>query len=433
MPICFVCINSVCCGVGMELDILCALAERDSYERYAKYIKEHALSKECFTILKDMGEHFKTNEEETEIEWGSFRTEFFLKYHPSIDDDAGDVYSRILTLLEEHSTEEGIEEALSFLFLRATAEDLIAEAETLAERGGKVEDLNKLSSIIDKCKEDLGSTLDVDSMFVSDSLEELLVATDRKGGMQWRLPVLNDAIGAVTVGDLIVVSSRPDGGKTTFLCSEATCMAEQMPTDKHVLWFNNEEGGAKVKVRLFCAALGVPRDTLDASPVASQKAYNDLMGRPDKIKFYDKPALSTHDIEDALRAYPAGLIIIDQLWKVHGFERSSSSDVDRQAKLFQWAREIAKEYAPVITVHQADGTAENTMWIEMDRLYGSKTAIQGEADAIITLGRSSELPANTRGLYIPKNKFSSPVEEARNIKAEVIIEPTIARVVSPKE
>ena len=64
-------------------------------------------------------------------------------------------------------------------------------------------------------------------------------------------------------------------------------------------------------------------------------------------------------------------------------------------------------------------------------MHGSQTDIQGEADAIIALGRTHE-PGfeQSRFIYIPKNKLAGgPLsdESQRNGKFEVLIQPDIAR------
>ena len=71
------------------------------------------------------------------------------------------------------------------------------------------------------------------------------------------------------------------------------------------------------------------------------------------------------------------------------------------------------------SVHQARGDANNERYIEMHQLAGSQQAIQGEADAIIMLGRDQETP-QARYIYVPKNKLPTPGDQTqRNIKAEV--------------
>ena len=136
--------------------------------------------------------------------------------------------------------------------------------------------------------------------------------------------------------------------------------------------------------------------------------------------------MSVYDVETLVEKYDVGLLIFDQLWKVHGFEKDAGNEVTRQTMIFNWAREMAKKIAPVITVHQADGSAEGQKWIDMGQLYGSKTGVQGEADAIITIGRLPE-EGDKRYLYIPKNKLDGNNQALRNGRFEIEILPEIGR------
>jgi hypothetical protein len=98
--------------------------------------------------------------------------------------------------------------------------------------------------------------------------------------------------------------------------------------------------------------------------------------------------------------------------------------------LYQWARELAKTYAPVIAVSQAGGTAENKLWLTMDDVDSSKTAKQGEADFIIGIGKESDNTSNARYLNISKNKLigdKDTLPDLRHGNQTVMIKPDVAR------
>lgn len=220
-------------------------------------------------------------------------------------------------------------------------------------------------------------------------------------------------------------------GKTTMLAAESTFMANQLLKEQTVLWFNNEEEGKKVKFRIIQAAIGWTSAAIEANPVKAYNLYEKEVGTLKKILIYDRPAFSYRDVHAVLKDYNPGLIIFDQLRKVKGFEKEGGNDVGRLQLLFQQAREWAKEFAPVINVHQARGDAEGQKWIELNQMHGSQTDIQGEVDAVIALGRSHE-PGfeKSRFLYMPKNKMAggpTSDEKYRNGKFEVEIQPEIAR------
>lgn len=219
---------------------------------------------------------------------------------------------------------------------------------------------------------------------------------------------------------------------TTFLCSEATYMAEQLPIEKDIFWANNEEMGSKVTQRIYQAALGQNKTDMRVDKLTTAHKLKAALGRLDRFKLYDDKAMTVGGVNNALSKCNPGLIIFDQLWKVNGFPEAHN-DVDKITKLFGWARELAEKYdCPVISVHQADGSASGVEYIEMNQMYGSKTGIQGEADAILGIGRSVDpsVGNNTRFLHISKNKLDGGArsdDKERNGKWMVEIQPYIAR------
>jgi hypothetical protein len=209
-------------------------------------------------------------------------------------------------------------------------------------------------------------------------------------------------------------------------------MAKQLDTDRDVIWFNNEETRKKVKQRIFQAALGWTKDQLSDNKVKTRAELERELGRINRVRVIDDKNLSVSVVEDVLEGSKPGLIIFDQLWKIVGF-KEAFSETDRMRLLFAWARSLADRYAPVINVHQADGSAHGEMYINMNQLYNSKTGIQGEADVILGIGRTldtSPAEVNRRYLYVSKNKLDGgPMtkDDMRNGRYTVEIQPTIAR------
>jgi len=89
-----------------------------------------------------------------------------------------------------------------------------------------------------------------DVEFVTDDLSTLYNTAIKTQGLRWRLDFLNQAVGSLRKGDFGFIFARPETGKTTFLASEVTNMAEQLfkTTGKPAVWANNEEAGSKVKL-----------------------------------------------------------------------------------------------------------------------------------------------------------------------------------------
>lgn len=78
-----------------------------------------------------------------------------------------------------------------------------------------------------------------DGAFVTDDLTTLISDSITTPGLRWRLNTLNQMLGSLRKGDFGFVFARPETGKTTFLASEVTYMAEQLKEDSGpILWVN---------------------------------------------------------------------------------------------------------------------------------------------------------------------------------------------------
>jgi len=266
--------------------------------------------------------------------------------------------------------------------------------------------------------------------FITDNIEELLTETFRKPGLRWRLNTLNQMLGSLRGGDFGFIFARPETGKTTFLASETTFMAEQLGEDDGpIIWFNNEEKGSKVKIRCYQASLGAELAAINSNTASANAAF--LKRTKGKhLLLNPKGSINKSMVEQVCRRYKPSLIIFDQIDKIVGFE-ADREDL-KLGSMYQWARELAKELdCPVIGVCQADGTGEGQKWLTMGNVANAKTAKQAEADWIIGIGKVPDTGyENVRYLHASKNKLSGDedsIPDQRHGKREVIIKPSIAR------
>lgn len=256
-------------------------------------------------------------------------------------------------------------------------------------------------------------------------LEKLYDSQVATPGLRWRVNWLNQALGSLRKGDFGFIFARPETGKTTFLASEVTHMVAQ--TEGEVLWFNNEEQGNKVAIRCYQAALGIEQSFLFDDRERRQRQYVSATGN--RIKILDfEDSNSRTKIESILKNSNPALIIFDQIDKIKGF-KGDRNDLELKA-IYQWAREVAKTYAPVIAVSQASGEAEGKLFLTMDMVDGSKTAKQGEADWILGIGKEQDNTSRTRFFNIVKNKLigdADTMPDLRHGSTQVMIKPEIAR------
>ena len=233
-------------------------------------------------------------------------------------------------------------------------------------------------------------------------------------------------LGSLRQGDFGFIFARPEVGKTTFLASEVTFMANQLE-EGAVLWVNNEQAGKVVMSRCYQAALGLSTKQLYQNFAQHQLEFIRLTG--DRIKILDDANANRKQINILCKKLRPKLIVLDQIDKIRGFENDR---YDLKMKdIYQWARELSKLYGPTIGTCQAGGTGEGKKWLQMNDVDSSHTAKQGEADFILGIGKQlDENYDSERYLCLSKNKLpgdEDTIEALRHGRCPVTFKPEIAR------
>lgn len=290
----------------------------------------------------------------------------------------------------------------------------------------KPEDLEALFKEANKPVESLPLTA------VTTDLEQLITEVYSESGLRWRLECLNKALGSLRPGDFGFVFARPETGKTTFLASEATRMLEQGGS---VIWFNNEEQGNKVMLRVIQSYFGATKEQILSNTRrykeeflkrSEGKSPNQGIGR---FQLFDSSTIGRRDVETIVSRISPNLVIYDQIDKIKGF--AADREDLRLGAIYQWARELAKGSHAAIGVCQADGTAEGVRYLTMEHVANAKTSKQAEGDFIVGIGKSHDTGLEyARFLNICKNKLTGDKDslpEFRHGRFEVLIQPEVAR------
>ena len=337
------------------------------------------------------------------------------------------------TLLKElHAIETNsvvLEELLLSVVQRQKAYDLALASLEVSEGRKDYGDLLVLANDLNATKSD---SVVSESMFVTNDLGELYNESKLHTGLRWRLQTLNRMLGSLRKCDFGFIFARPESGKTTFLASEVTNFATQVANGNvestgPVIWFNNEEQGSKVQLRLYQAMLGLTLTELFSDIEGNKQKYMELGG--ECLKIFDSASIHRKQVEQIVRELQPSLIIFDQLDKVKGF--TDDREDLRLGSIYIWGRELAKQYCPVIAVCQADASGEGKKWLAMDNVANAKTAKQAEADWILGIGKThSEAEEYMRHLSLCKNKLTGDADtepELRHGRLSVNINPEIAR------
>lgn len=401
-----------------ELTLVKAFLSKDIYNIYnhlidIKYIKN--TYKELgyiYEALASLHEQVATN-----LSLSDLRSFFFTLY-PECDKE---LYSGLFdTIAEDETSDDTLTAMIKEIQIRKAALKLSEQA-FLVHQGKAPPD--SLTGMMD------GFTSDKETMKrVTLDIEQLLNKRYSTKGIPWRLNCLNRSLGGLRDGDFGFLFARPETGKTTFLASEVSHMlpyAKEM--GRSIDWFNNEEDGDKVMLRIYQAYFGVGIDKLASNFPAYRKAFQAEFDGV--LNMYDEGNMHRKDIERLIVKDNPCIVLYDQLPKIKGFN-ADRKDLELGA-IFQWARELAKGNHAGIAVSQADGTAEGVRYLTMDHVANAKTAVQAEADWILGIGKTHDQNLEmVRYLNISKNKLTGDdqtIEELRHGSFETIIRPDIAR------
>jgi len=419
----------------MDYDVLYLCSQsKENLAKYRRYIKPHVVTKETNIILDGMDKYYKTFPGVSDFAWDSFSAFLIADQSKRLTDDAivklRMTLTKAKTFVPHHAHEEVVKTLIELDYLA----QIMEECEKVKEGESDLEHVHILATDALKSVE---RYIEKDELFVSADLSSI---ADRisSTGYEWRLDVLNRSLGPLRTGNFVIVAARVEVGKTTFLASEISYIAQQLPKGRPVVWVNNEEESSVVFFRIVQAALGQESKTLIADPNRAMASYTSLMGgNKDQIRV-TKDMNNVRDLETLFREVNPGLIVFDQLDKVDGFNKGDEREDIKLGKIYKWARELARNYGPVIAASQLSASVvdlKDPPFIGMDALRGSKTDKPGEADVVLTIGKYKEPKSPEeemiRTINVPKNKLpgggTKQMESERHGQYLVTIDPIRAR------
>lgn len=248
---------------------------------------------------------------------------------------------------------------------------------------------------------------EAESPFSEMSLDDLLIQNEGDG-MAFRLSCVRKALGCLPGGTLGHVFARPEVGKTSFLHSEVTYLAPQLEEDDCIVWINNEEPAARVKLRQYCAISGMTVDEIRANPDKAKQIFQANGGR--RIHLVDEAVLSLGQIEKLCKEYRPRFVVIDQGDKVtYQGAGKAGNTAERLKAVYDGLREVVKRCntewkCDILTVGQADAASEGKRILAQANLDAGKTGKAGAFDYIIGIGYDPTKP-EARYITFCKNKL----------------------------
>lgn len=375
---------------SIDRDILKYCSKRDNYFEMEGIIDKSLCIKESWQILSDFGEYFKEHPNEQEIT-DDFKMWQRIKKHPDWKAEKASQMAGLVDSILGHPDPNRTSFMDNLYHLRAVG--FYTGIATDLEMGRiTTEDAEAKARSFVRARPE-------DTTLVQLTLDQLATTTGA-GGYYWRLEDLNRSLGPIKKGDFVIVAKRPEVGGTSFLVSEMSYMLEQ--TKGNAVIFNNEEEPSKVYSRMVSAALNVDYRKLLGDPAKYQAAYDSWL-KGSKFDLVHDTGMTISSIHKHLEEREYDLIGINVLLKVGG--TGQKEDHDKFQALGEECRRIAQQYGPVLAIVQADPTAEGMQYIPQDRIYKSKTALQGEADALIMIGTDEDIKDDVRYIHVAKNKI----------------------------
>ena len=397
--------------------------DKQLYLRYNKYLNLSYIKsnykdiyKVYCSIIQIYTKHSNVSITKAELE------SVYLTNYPVLKDaDRKELLGLLDRIFASEGNESILTETLQSHRLRSLAGEVAIAALEVSEGKKPLGTLQKAYSAL----EDREARLDV--TWVTDDLEALYAVTAGGSGITWPLDCLNKSLGPLRKGNMGFLFARPEGGKTTFVAHMATHAVQQV--DKPIIWFNNEQPGEEVKIRLYQAAFGITSHELFANRSKYMQLYQDKT--KGLIHLLDNATIDRGTVEAVLEQQQPSLVIFDQIDKIYGFD-NDRYDLELGQR-YQWARELAKAYCPIIGVTQADASGENVKYLSMSNVANAKTAKQAEADWILGIGSSQNDDFKLyRYFNISKNKLLGDANtnpELRHGKFQVVIQPELARYI----
>lgn len=273
--------------------------------------------------------------------------------------------------------------------------------------------------VLDSVSADINNYIDLlhnppDSLVVPEpclmSLEDMVEQEIDDKGIPWHLPEITRIVGGVRDKTLGLIYAFVDSGKTSFSLASASSFCEYLwqngGRDERICYLGNEESAQRLRLRFIQACTNWTRTQIkDDMATATARAVDsglDLMYIFDEI-------VHGEQVRYVLDEYKPRILFVDQATDIDIETKRKSDGVEYQKQLFKYYRKLASKYdCAIIGVSQGVGDAENTKWLKLSDIYGSRVAIQGALDYGIGIGRIIKDPSKEdfRYIHVPKNKLN---------------------------
>lgn len=397
---------------------------RSDFYKLKDMIPGANLDPQAVAILADFEKYFEKFPTHNSVDMTTFLPRF-KAWHPKMSDDKFNSFRAMLL----NTVPSPDEDQRTNILAELSELELMTKLANLAEQfnsGDLPDAFSAVSLTMDSFKERTGRQ---GIRYIDTPIGDLLQDEFNDAGIAWRLDCLNRSMRRLRPGDFGIIAGRPDKGKTSFISSEVTFFASQLPPDLNIVWLNNEGFGKRIIPRLYQSALDLSMNDLKERHTNGVLVdqYREAVGRIDKIRILDIHGLSTGQVESILDDNNPGVIVYDMIDKIRGFGDAARTDLMLE-QMYDWGRERSVKYGCVgLATSQISNDGDGMQFPTLGMLKDSKTGKQGACDFQLMIGASNDIGlAGSRFISLPKNKLRRP-DGASDPRAEVIFDGTRAR------
>lgn len=407
-------------------------SSREDFQKLYPLLPKETLDKRTVAIADDFKKYYDMMPSHKWIDLETFLPRF-KAWHPSMKEEEFNVY---LAIVRNIMAKEPDDDQRRMIYADISELHMMTRLANLAiqhQEGDLADPFTEITAVMDEYRVATNQKLQT---FIDTPIEELLQEEFDDTGVAWRLGALRRSTRKLRPGDFGIIAGRPDKGKTSFIASEITYMAAQMPKGRPIIWLNNEGPGKRIIPRLYQAALNLSMEEMKQQSregklvPAMRKAIG---GELNRIRVCDIHGWSNGQVEMLLADTNPGLIIYDMIDSIRGFGDAARTDLQLE-HMYQWARERSVKYECIgLATSQISNEGDGLQFPPLPMLKDSKTGKQGACDFQIMIGASNDpMLAGSRFIGMPKNKIRRP-DGPGDPRAEVLFDGRRCRFYDPPE
>lgn len=398
--------------VLIETALLKALSIQENYNHYMQYVAYDRLLVETQTLLDCYRQYFSLYPDHKTIEFDTFLTQFSTNWHSQDMNHADlEVYQGAISQINNMEIGES-ESALIGLINK----QLIDEINRIANKEFDSEQIRECIDRYDIKRAGVLREFDADC-FLSDQVD--FTAIDKSLGIPYALEPLQDALGGMVKGSLVVVNAASGIGKSAFIhtqCVHTFKYLNKKKMNNPILFFNTEGTLSEVFARFWA---NLYKEAVPEGYASIVKQQGKLQKHFDKT--FNKNLFITFTANDMglnfirmkVKKYKPSLVVLDMAPAIMTSMSKGTNETGDLKSFFNSLRRLSSDNCPIMATVQAGAGAKwwdkdkqkylYKQWPTDDDIYGSKTAVQGAAETIITIGRDNEHPF-TRYIQTTKKK-----------------------------